>query len=324
MTQERRLDDKEELPLLAWTDAALALSEAGHFLLARLLQPAAADRLADRLAAMATGLRPQKRQHVAARYQGLLGHRAAEMPSPDVYARALIATFLRQRALYARLAATPGWRPPLVVEGADAVEEALREGRGVVLWIVPQEMTPMLVRMVCHDAGWRLHHMSHWQHGQSDSRLGITVFNRRDCRIEDRLAGRLTLRGDDTTTALAEADRLLAAGEIVSFRGIGWAQRPVYYPLFAGHMHLGLGAPVTARRAGAALFSTMAIPENDGFRVTFRPLANAKGRSFEEVGQEFAARIEQAFSAAPFLWNVISDQWVPGAPPVPFGKRLRV
>lgn len=323
MTQDRLLNDNDKMPLLTWADGALALSEAGHAVFARLLPPAAADRLADRLGSVAIRLRPRKRQQISKRYLDILGRHAAGMPSADVYAQALIATFLRSRMFLARLAANPAWRPEISVEGKEAVEAALGEGRGIVIWMAPQELNPCLVRMVCHDYGWGLHHISHWKHGPSVSRLGLATFNRRDCRIEDRLSGRLVLTGTDTTTALAQADSLLKAGGMVSFRGIGWSQRPIVYPLFDGHMQLGLGAPVTAKRAGSALFSVAAAQQGTGYRLSFRQIAMTKGRALEEAGQEFATHLEQAFRAAPFLWNVTSEQWTPGAPPVPFGKRLR-
>jgi len=324
MMQAQRPDDGARLRLITAADVALGVSEMGHAVLARVVRPAAADRLADPLAKFATRIRPAKRRWLTQLYRDMLGKHAPFMPEAEVYVPSLIATLLRQRMIYSRLAVDPAWRPNVFVEGATAVEAARRDGRGIVLWMLPQEVTALVMRMVCHDRGWGLHHLSHWHHGQSVSRLGIATFNRRDRRIEDRLGSRLMLTETDTTTALSQADRILGDGGTVGFRGIGWAQRPIYYPLFDGSMHLGLGAPVIARRSGAALFIVSTVQTDDGYCLWFDPIANNRERPLDEVGQDFAARLERAVVAAPFLWSVTSRQWAPGAPPVPFGKRQRV
>ena len=313
----------DEWPLVEAGDAALGMTEMAHAVLGRLLPDPVADRLTHSLARTATSIRPGKRQALEALYTQFIGTRSA-LPPPEVYVRALIATHLQQRMIYARLGADAGWRPhSLDTEGSAEVEAALSAGGGVVLWLLPLEMNALLVRMVCRDRAWPLTFMSHWRHGPSRSRIGQALFNARDCRIESRFGRRLIMTETDTAKPLAEAARILRDGGIVGFRGIGWAKRPVHYQFFEGHLHLALGAPIMAQRTGAALFVVSSCRTDAGFRVCFTAVDAARQHSPEALGAAFVAHLERAVIAAPSLWSVMSRQWQPGPfpPNVKMGPR---
>ena len=304
-------------PLVAPADAPLAATEAAHTVLARTLGAASGDRLAGNLARIATSIRPGKRRALEQLYRDMVGA-DPQMPLPETYITRLIETMLQQRMIYARLAAKPGWRPHLAVEGDDAVAAELARGRGAVLWLLPLEINAITARMACAARGWTLNFMSHWRHGPSTSRIGRHLINARDCRVESLFGPRLVMTDADTGTALAEAQRILRDGGLVGFRGIGWAKRPVCYPLFAGHMQLAFGAPATARKTGAALFIVGTARTDTGFRVCFEPVEGIAERPFEEIGAEFALRLERSAQAAPTLWSAKSRQWAPGPPPAGF------
>lgn len=308
------------IPILTPGDAMLAVTEAAHFVLGRTLSEQTGDRAAKSLARFAVRLRPAKRERLERLYLEMIGHRRASMPAPDHYVASLITTLLQQRTMYARLGTDPAWRPRLELTGVDALSMAVRRGRGVVLWQLPLEMTGLLVRMACADHGWRLHQMTHWQHGQSISRFGMRLFNSRDCRVESEFGPHFVLTDDDKTSALTAARRVLREGGLVGFRGIGWAKRPAYYSLFSGHMHLALGAPATARRVGAALFAVTAGRVEGGYRVDFKPMQLSGSRPLEDVGAEFAALLECAATDSPSLWPVASRQWQPGPLPAGLGS----
>jgi len=156
----------------------------------------------------------------------------------------------------------------------------------------------------------------HWQHGPSRSRIGQATIGARDIRIENQFGPRLTLRADDTQTAITEAQNILRRGGMVGFRGVGWANRPAYFPLFNGTMQLAFGAPSTAKRAGAALFTASVGRTDSGFRVAFERIDGVEDRSYEDIGAEFCKRLETAVRASPSLWQVKTRQWRPGAPPI--------
>lgn len=301
-------------PLILPVDAALLATESVHAVLARALGSETGDQLAGRLARFATRVRPRKRKMLEALYRDMIGG-AGGMPPADQYITDLIETLLQQRMLYARLGADKNWRPSVLeVEGIEAVEAARAVGRGVVLWLLPLEMSALLVRMVCADRGWPLNFISHWSHGPSKSWIGRSFVNARDCRIEEQFGPRLVMTDTDTGSALANARQVLGDGGLVGFRGIGWSTRSVAYPIFAGKMHLAFGAPATARKTGAALFVVSASRVAGGFRVGFTAMENPTARDFEEIGAEFAAHLQAAAKASPSLWSAKSRQWGPEGP----------
>lgn len=302
------------VPIVLPGDAMLALTEPVHFAVARTLDGPRADRLAESLARVATRMRPTKYAALARRYREMVGPDRAGMPTPGEYVRAHIASQLRGRTLYARLAADPAWRPHLEVKGIDALAQAEGCPGGALVWELPLQTMGLFARMACADRGMRLHHISHWRHGPSRSRLGRRLFNHRDCRIESGFGPRYIVREEDTHSALSAVRRVLREGGLVGFRGIDWARRPACYPLLAGQLRLALGAPVTARRVGAALFTAGVASIEGGYRVEFQPLAMGD-RPLEDIGAEFATRLEDAILRSPDLWSVGLEQWQPAGWP---------
>lgn len=304
--QERDTDP----PFFAPQDIGLALTETAHAVIARGLSATAGDRLAPRLARLALTLRGAKKDRLAALYTRFTAGRAPPIPAGD-YPGAIIASLLQERMFYARLAADRRWRPDLAVTGFDTVEAALEGGQGAVLWVYPLELAPLLLRLACTDRGRPVSMMSHRGHGPARGRIGDMIINRRTRRIESNFGGRLVLTNADRTTALSQARTRIRAGGLVGFRGIGWAGKPAEYPLFGGHMRLALGAPVTARRAGAPLFTVRLERRGAGFHLEFAPLDAGPPRTLDEIGAAFAAGVERAIRAAPSLWKVDAWQWSP-------------
>ncbi|MEM6944713.1 MAG: hypothetical protein AAF565_13270 [Pseudomonadota bacterium] len=303
------------LALVEPGDLHLAITEPAHFVFARVLSDGMARRVASWLARLATALRPAKARVLRERYSAILGPAVAEALDPELYPSSLIETQLRHRTMLAQLGARPTWRPKITVEGAEAVEEARAAGRGIVLWFLPQEATVTLSRLVCHDRGWRLHHMSHELHGPSRSRLGIAIFNQRDCRIETQFGPRLVMGPDRTAGALAEAEAVLKDGGTVGFRGISWARRPLVRPFFAGHVSLALGAPAMARRSGAALFAVAGSHSDEGYLLRFEALTIEE--DLTQTGEAFIGLLERAVLKDAAFWSVYQPQWQPGPPPEP-------
>lgn len=299
--------------MIAPGDVGLALTEPVHTLFAYTLSDRTNVNILEWLATLSTSLRSGKRRKFESVYKAMLGSRIAEMPPARDYVAALITTLLIQRMTYSRLARDPKWRPALTVQGADRVQAALDSGAGVVFWTLPQEMTAILLRMVCSDNDWKMHHLSHWMHGQSVSRLGIATFNRRDCRIEDQLSDRIFMTDATTKEALKTAIGIVRTGGCVGFRGIGWSARPTYFPFLEGHAKLAFGAPVVAQRTGGKLFTAATKINDGGYELHIEELSAATKRPLKQIGAEFIARLERAALDAPALWPASSKQWKPGA-----------
>lgn len=320
MTQEQTRPEELVAPLVTTADVGLAITEPAHTLFAHVLSTKTNIRVLERLGQLATRLRAGKKQQMEATYKKIIGPYASQMPASEDYVTALITTLLLQRMLYARLAKAKAWRPNMTVSGADAVSDALKLGKGVVFWTLPQEMTALLQRMACYDNSWNLYHLSHWAHGQSISKLGIATFNRRDCRTEDRLANRIWMNEKTTKQALAQATAILRGGGVVGIRGIGWSKRPVYFPLFDGHTKLAFGAPVLARRTGATLFTAATHYEAGQYRLEFEKLNTDPEKTEIDIGAEFVARLQAAALRSPQFWSASSRQWTYGDPPIPFAN----
>ncbi len=304
----------ERLPLISVGDVALGGTELAHAILARAVPASSVDTLSRRLAETAVKLRPTKRRRLEARIAAILGPHTSGLSDPHAMYISQVAALLQQRMLYARLGARSDWRPSIEVEGAAAVEAARQAGRGVVFWALPQEITSLLHKLVCHDRGWDLHQLSHWSHGSAVSWLGIRTISRRERHIEEQFCRRLVMRDGDKHGALKQARRVLMQGGTVGFRGIGWSNAPVRYGFFDGGIDLALGAPSLARRTKAALFSVAGHHSDNGFVIRFEPIDADGTRTAQDLGAEFVARLEEAVVRAPSLWNANLRQWSPQAP----------
>lgn len=309
---------KTTTPLVSRGDAGLLLTEPAHAVLARVLSVDRSEKFAESIAAAAILLRPNKQRELAILYDTLVGSYKNELPPVKEYLRSILVTQLQQRMLYARLSAQPEWRPKIGVVGAESVDAVLAQGFGVVFWLLPLEMTSLLLNMLSHSRGWNTKHLSHIQHGQSTSRLGRMIFNRRDTKVEERLISRIVMTESTTRQALQRAQSILGAGGVVSIRGIGWAKRPMYVRFFDGYAQLALGAPILARKSGAKLYTVSSIRSADSYSLVIKPLQVAEPRTLEDTGRDFISRLQAATIACPALWDVNSRQWNKGQPPDSF------
>ncbi|GMG81955.1 hypothetical protein LNKW23_11680 [Paralimibaculum aggregatum] len=309
--------DEEHQPFAALSDIPAAGAEAVAALAARLTTPAAGERLNRWLARTTLRLQPGKRRRAMETYRAIIGD-APGMPAPETYAEDLLTVHFSQQLATNRLGHDPAWRPEITVapEGVAAMASAQARGQGCVWWWLPQEHLEWLGRVVAHDLGLDYHHISHRLHGPSPTKLGVALLNRRTWAMEGRFSRRIVLGRESARPALAEARRVLEAGGVVGFRGLGRGRSARAYPFFGGHIWVAMGAPVTAIRAGAALFTIAArVEPGERFHVEIRPMAYDPEAGPEPLAAEFARRHEAATRACPALWSALRRQCRPGPPP---------
>ncbi len=166
-----------------------------------------------------------------------------------------------------------GWRPEIQVPGAEHVEKALAEGRGVILWVGHFVHGDLVVKMGFHRAGLAVSHLSHPRHGFSSSRLGMRYLNRVQTAIEDRyLRERVRMGPDGAGAAMKTLAERIADNGVVSISVRGDSRNPAVLPFFNGEIRIAAGAPVLAYNTGAALFPVFPVRDSGGgFTVFIEP-----------------------------------------------------
>jgi len=203
-----------------------------------------------------------------------------------------------------------GWRPVTELRGADHLLKSLAAGSGAVLWVGNSAFSSLTVKMALHDAGFRLHHLSHPRHGFSPTRFGMRWLNPVRTRIETRYLGSraiLPLNANAGPVLARLVDRL-RDGNIVSVTAGATSLRPLTVRFLAGSLRLAPGAPGLAQRAGAALLPVFATREAiDRHVVTIEPplplpRGLPKDQILEGAAQAFAQRLESYVRRHPGSW----------------------
>ena len=212
------------------------------------------------IGSMIVGLDRHSQHQLSLRIGQVLGALSTPEQLQAVVRRHLTEIRLDQLA-YLRSNAPGGWRPELILSGAEHLDTALARGAGVVLWIAPTVAAPLVAKMALHRHGTRAHHLSHPFHGLSSRTwLGRRVLNRLRTRVEDRyLAERVQLgRSNESFAALRRLAALLTQGRVVSVSVGRQGSRVAMAPFLDGRLHIASGAPALAARTGAALLPAMA------------------------------------------------------------------
>ncbi len=163
-----------------------------------------------------------------------------------------------------------GWSPRLRLEGREHIERALAAGKGAVLWVAPMASKDLVTKMALHQAGYRVSHLSRFDHGFSISRWGARVFNPLWTRIEERfLAERLVMSATTQVSPLRLLIKRLRDNRLVSVTANQEGRKyPHTPPFLSGTIQLAEGAPSLSVATGAALLPVFTVCEPDGTFVT--------------------------------------------------------
>ncbi len=207
-----------------------------------------------------------------------------------------------------------GWRPTMALEGEEHLKSALAAGRGAVLWVAPFVFNSGPTKIVLHQGGHRVSHLSSPQHGFSETRFGVKVLNRVRCIPEDRhLAERIVFDRNAPSSAMRRMLRALKAGEVVSIVAASTeGSEMVEGPIFGGRLRVAVGAPRLAALTGAPLLPVFTVRDpKAGFRVIVEaPIAIGAGGSSDErciaAAVEFLRRSEPWVRQFPEQWRAWS------------------
>jgi lauroyl/myristoyl acyltransferase len=224
------------LPISAWARVAGATSRLRRFRHIRRKRPTVIK------AAVASGLVSDSKE----------GARLYDAYRRRLHERRLM--FLRERA-----------RPDPVafdVEGLDALERVLAEGRGAILWTSPFAFQTLIGKRGVHEAGQHIVQISARQHGFSDTDFGIRYLNTPLVREENRyLADRLILEKETAATVLRGAVRVMKSGGAVYFTNNVYAGKSfIQVPFGPAAWFMMPQTPLfLARRYGFALFAVETV-----------------------------------------------------------------
>ena len=204
-----------------------------------------------------------------------------------------------------------GWTPKIALTGAEHVDAALADGRGIVLWVAHFCFNSLAAKMAFHRAGYQVSHISRPEHGFSKSRFGIAVLNPVRVRTELRyLKDRIIIERAKPSASVRTARKRLAQNEIISVTAGAWEGAKVATVDVGGcALDLSTGAPGLALMSGAALLPVITVRDDatGEIRVIVKERLDT---GFGTRNDDAIAAISQAF--ADLLMPFVTDypmQW---------------
>ncbi|MGH8679910.1 MAG: hypothetical protein ACREVP_00190 [Burkholderiales bacterium] len=215
----------------------------------------------------------------------------------------------------------PGrWRCRLTLRGSESIDQALRRGRGAVLWVSPFVHSDLATKKALSLAGYALNHLSATGHPYSPSWFGVKILNPLRLRAENRyLAKRVILAYGQAQAALDILKQALQANGIVTVTATGAGRKTVTVPLLGGTIHLATGALRLASETQAALIPVFTVPDqHGGYAIHCGPdLAADEEQAGDARMQHMATRyvslLEPFVRAHPGAWQGwFARAWRPG------------
>jgi hypothetical protein len=180
----------------------------------------------------------------------------------------LAAIHRRRLTLAAHLVAGWRWSPAIRLEGLEALQQALRNGRGAIIWCDQFTAQTIMGKRALHEAGVDTHQVSAQYHGFSPSKFGLRVINPPLVKVENRfLKSRIVFERTDAYQVTTRIQKVLKANGVVLMTNTVYAGSAFAEAAMGerGWTHVASAPANFAARAGAALFH-MATIETAPFR----------------------------------------------------------
>jgi lauroyl/myristoyl acyltransferase len=245
---------------------------------------------------------------VASKMERLLGEprpdRSWEEAALEYWRMRAEAHWLRVRSLHGR-----GPDVEITLEGGEHLEAALSVEKGAILWRM-FFCSSHIPKQALADAGHRLVHLSHWDHGaRGFNTPGFRLFPSLWLRAEVRHLGeRVVLPRDGSLDYLRRLLEHLGSNHVLSIFGNIPGRSGVPIEILGTRRLVATGAPSLARRTGAALLTMHAVRLGPNrFRVVIdEPVkvdASLERRDYLEAAvAEYARRVESRVRANPESW----------------------
>lgn len=293
-----------EIPLVEWGDAVRTLRLAVVSCIAWVLPvrfwPVVSRTLARLDVRMRRGEMDRRVRDIATATGGIVGFDAEAAVGESMVARC------EAQLLQFRCYRSDGWKPEMRVEGSHYIEEALAQGKGVILWVANFIYSDLVTKMALDRAGYRVTHLSRLAHGFSSTRFGIRFLNPLQQAIENRfIRERVVVEQSGLVPALMVLRRRLLSKGLVSVTVGAHALRVIETPFLNGVLRLSSGPPELAQMTGAVLLPVVTVKDGpmtfttrigaplnrqrDGDTCSLEKMASAYAGQFEPVVRRYGA-----------------------------------
>jgi len=202
------------------------------------------------------------------------------------------------------------WCPEIELGGLEHLENGIRGGHGVVLWVANFAFSSQITKMALSRAGHAVCHLSRPTHGFSRSAFGIRALNPIQTRIEDRYLGeRLTVTQQDGRKVWQMIQEKLGRNGVVSITVGDQAKRIARPRFLAGRIRLATGPAALACRTGAVLLPVFTLRLEPGrFSCRIGPPIEKMpeaddGTCAERMVEEYVSRLQPLVLRHPGLWR---------------------
>jgi lauroyl/myristoyl acyltransferase len=230
----------------------------------------------------------------------------AGLPVPDVTVAHSRAGRMERHLQYLRELRPGGWNPRIELTGGEHIDRALESGSGCIVWVAPMMYAFLVAKKGLSAAGYSLTHLSHTDHGVSQSRVGRRLNAVRTVPEERYLAERLVMTdGSELRCTRQLYDRLRANAVVSITAETTWGARQVTAPFLGGTMRLPTGAPSLSLASGATLLPAFVVKRtHDRFEVIIEPALTAppsssRHEAVDEMVRRYVETIEQYVTRHP-------------------------
>jgi len=229
-----------------------------------------------------------------------------DLPPPHIIVTRARAGRIERHLQYLREFRPGGWDPRIELTGAEHIDEALEQGKGGILWVAPMMSAFLVVKKGLSAAGYSLTHLSHEDHGLSQTRMGRPLSALRTKPEERYLAERLVMTDGSELKRTRDLYARLRANTLVSITAeTTWGARTVTGPFLGGTISLPTGAPSLSLASGAALLPTFAVRHaHDHFEVIIEPTlaagpSDGRHEAVDDLARNYIRRIDHHVTRHP-------------------------
>jgi len=254
-----------------------------------------------------------RNRHLPKTVARFLGQRAAPDQAAAI-ANRYAANYQLDRLYLLRHYARPRLRSEIRLEGAARIENALRTGHGVILWVAPFVHRDLSTKIALKINGFDAIQLTHPAHGFSTTAFGIRFLNPVRTNAEGRyLAERIVIGAGGPAVATVELSRRLKRNGIVLISALNRRTSDVKTVAFLdGTVTLPAGPCRLSAAMEAPLLPVVTVRLHDGTFVTTigEPLLQGTAASeatIEDAIGRFAAFIGRQATEFPdqFRWHEV-------------------
>lgn len=191
------------------------------------------------------------------------------------------------------------WRPRPKLIGRQHLDEALAQGRGVVLLTANFVYKDLMTKVALAEAGYWASHLVRDSHGFAESRLGRRLLNPIYAGVERRfLRDRLVFSGDNTGQVNKRIRAELRENRPILVTVTPLGRRVTALPFLHGRIKIATGALNFACEAGAQVLPVFAIQKpGGGFEMIIEhpldmPAERGREKTIEAMLDDYVPRLE--------------------------------